>query len=201
MFFSWVFGFVKKTRLRGPTKVNSLWGKLCRNGNLTECGSWNAPNYEPPWRAAESPCTSIWTRPSRSPLVAGFSDGNVFRPINKSGRITGESVTEQAIYDVVAEHAQALGFGDIAPHDLRRTFAKLAHKGGSGLDQIHLSWGHGSKSVLQSFPISTDVKPTDKVRSAAYSGELAPNAGRRYPYGCPTLRPQGSANGRSLPTP
>jgi len=30
--------------------------------------------------------------------VAGFSDGSVFRPINKSGRITRENVTEQATY-------------------------------------------------------------------------------------------------------
>lgn len=83
--------------------------------------------------------------------VAGFSDGNVFRPINKGGRITRESVTEQAIYDVVAEHAQALGFDAIAPHDLRRTFAKLAHKGGSGLDQIQLSLGHGSIQTTERY--------------------------------------------------
>lgn len=44
--------------------------------------------------------------------AAGFSDGNVFRPINKSGRIARDRVTEQATYNVVAEHAQALGFGE-----------------------------------------------------------------------------------------
>ena len=83
--------------------------------------------------------------------VAGFSDGHVFRPINKSGRITRDSVTEQAIYNVVAEHAGALGFDEIAPHDLRRTFAKLAHKGGSGLDQIQLSLGHGSIQTTERY--------------------------------------------------
>ena len=83
--------------------------------------------------------------------VAGFSDGNVFRPINKSGRITRKSLSEQAIYNVVSERAQALGFGEIAPHDLRRTFAKLAHKGGSGLDQIQLSLGHGSIQTTERY--------------------------------------------------
>jgi len=33
--------------------------------------------------------------------VAGFSDGNVFRPINKSGRYHCENVTEQAIYNIL----------------------------------------------------------------------------------------------------
>jgi integrase/recombinase XerD len=47
--------------------------------------------------------------------------------------ITGERLTEQAIYNVVLHYAKKLGIENLAPHDLRRTFAKLAHKGGSGL--------------------------------------------------------------------
>ena len=59
-------------------------------------------------------------------------------------------MTKQAIYNVVAEQAQALGFA-IAPNDLRRTFAKLAHKVGSGLDQIQLSLGHGSIQTTERY--------------------------------------------------
>jgi site-specific recombinase XerD len=77
--------------------------------------------------------------------------GVVFRPINKGGRITGERMTEQAIYNLVVEYAELLGFGKLAPHDLRRTFAKLAHKGGSGLDQIQLSLGHGSIQTTERY--------------------------------------------------
>ncbi len=58
--------------------------------------------------------------------------------------MTHGSITEQAIYNIVAESADRLGFGKIAPHDLRRAFAKLAHKGGSALDQIQPFLGHGS---------------------------------------------------------
>ena len=36
------------------------------------------------------------------------------------------------------------GCGELGAHDLRRTFAKLAHKDGAGLDQIQLSLGHVS---------------------------------------------------------
>jgi site-specific recombinase XerD len=82
---------------------------------------------------------------------AGLSDGFVFRPINKGGRMTGERMTQHAIYNVVSEYAEKLGQGEVAPHDLRRTFAKLAHKGGSGLDQIQLSLGHGSIQTTERY--------------------------------------------------
>ena len=71
--------------------------------------------------------------------AAGFQDGRVFRPVNKGGRISGQGMTAQSVYEVVKAYA-----GDIAPHDLRRTFAKLAHKGHAAIDQIQLSLGHAS---------------------------------------------------------
>jgi len=83
--------------------------------------------------------------------VSEIQQGCVFRPINKGGRITGGRMTEQAIYNLVVEYAKTLGFGKLAPHDLRRTFAKLAHKGGSGLDQIQLSLGHGSIQTTERY--------------------------------------------------
>ena len=53
-------------------------------------------------------------------------------------------MTVQAIANVVRGYVDRCGFDDLAAHDLRRTFAKLAHKGGAGLDQIQLSLGHAS---------------------------------------------------------
>ena len=67
------------------------------------------------------------------------------------GHMTRERMTVQAIYNVVSEYAHTLGRGEIAPHDLRRTFAKLAHKGGSALDQIQLSLGHGSIQTTERY--------------------------------------------------
>jgi len=83
--------------------------------------------------------------------AADLTEGIVFRPINRGGRITGERMTEQAFYNMVVDYAQALGFDKIAPHDLRRTFAKLAHKGGSALDQIQLSLGHSSIQTTERY--------------------------------------------------
>ncbi len=71
---------------------------------------------------------------------AGISQGRIFRSLNKGGRLTGDKLTDQAIADVVKEYAPV----GIAAHDLRRSFAKLAHKGQAGLEQIQLSLGHSS---------------------------------------------------------
>ncbi|CAG0932836.1 Tyrosine recombinase XerC [Thermoflexales bacterium] len=95
----------------------------------------------PSWSKA---AVDEWTK------AAAITSGRVFRPIHKGGFLTGETMTPQAVRDVVAEHGQALGV-DIAAHDLRRTFAKLAHKGGSGLDQIQLSLGHASIKTTERY--------------------------------------------------
>ncbi len=81
---------------------------------------------------------------------AHLSSAHVFRSIHKGNYITGDSMTAQAIRDVVKEYGDALGLG-IAAHDLRRTFAKLAHKGGAGLDQIQLSLGHASIKTTERY--------------------------------------------------
>lgn len=82
---------------------------------------------------------------------AGIAEGNVFRSMNRHGQITGEQMTPQAIRDVVVKFAGQRGFDRIAPHDLRRTFAKLAHKGGAGVDQIQLSLGHSSMQTTEAY--------------------------------------------------
>jgi len=75
---------------------------------------------------------------------SGLKSGIVFRPINRGGNVAGERMTEQAIYNLVAEYAEAASLGSVAPNDLRLTFAKLAHEGGSSVDQIQLALGHSS---------------------------------------------------------
>ncbi len=94
-----------------------------------------------------------WTKKAISEyaIEASLAEGIVFRPINRGGNILGARMTEQAIYNIVIEYAEALGFGKLAPHDLRRTFAKLAHQGGSTLDQIQLSLGHVSIQTTERY--------------------------------------------------
>ncbi len=76
--------------------------------------------------------------------AAGVAEGLIFRAVNKGDRVVGERVTPQAIYNIIVGYAEELKNKGVAPHDLRRTFAKLAHKGGAAIDQIQLSLGHES---------------------------------------------------------
>lgn len=77
--------------------------------------------------------------------------GLVFVSVNKGDNVSGISMTAQAIRDMVTGYAKSLGYGDVAPHDLRRSFAQLARKGGSDLEQIQLSLGHASIQTTQRY--------------------------------------------------
>jgi site-specific recombinase XerD len=75
--------------------------------------------------------------------VAGVNTGPVLLRLDKSGRVWRTRLSEQAIFTIVKTYAAALGI-TLAPHDLRRTWAHLAHKGAAPLEQIQLSLGHAS---------------------------------------------------------
>jgi site-specific recombinase XerD len=83
--------------------------------------------------------------------TARIEEGFIFRRVNKGDNLMGKSITEQAIYNIVLSYAEKLKNKAIAPHDLRRTFAKLAHKGGSPIDQIQLSLGHDSIQTTEKY--------------------------------------------------
>jgi len=84
--------------------------------------------------------------------IAGIAGGLVFRAIHKGGHITHDSITPQAIRDIVKQYGAMIGRPELAAHDLRRTYAKLAHKAGAGVDQIQLSLGHLSLKTTERYP-------------------------------------------------
>lgn len=84
-------------------------------------------------------------------MAAGISEGAVFRAVNKGDRVAGDGITPQAIYNIIVGYAEELKKKGVAPHDLRRTFAKLAHKGGAAIDQIQLSLGHESIQTTEEY--------------------------------------------------
>ena len=75
--------------------------------------------------------------------TAQLNEGYVFRPLHKGGRVAGDRLTAQSLFHMVRNYGAGLGL-QLAPHDLRRTFAKLAHKGRAALEQIQISLGHES---------------------------------------------------------
>lgn len=83
--------------------------------------------------------------------ASDLADGLVFRAVNKGDRMVGGGITPQAIYNIIIGYADELKKKGVAPHDLRRTFAKLAHKGGAAIDQIQLSLGHESIQTTEDY--------------------------------------------------
>lgn len=80
--------------------------------------------------------------------TAGLDDGYVFRRFRRGDHIQDEGMTPQAVWDIVQEYAPV---EKLAPHDLRRTFAKLADKAGADLVQIQKSLGHASVKTTERY--------------------------------------------------
>ena len=81
--------------------------------------------------------------------ATGFAAGLVLGAVNKGDRITGQRMSAQSIYEVVEAYGNELG-ALIAPHDVRRTFAKLAH-GRAPLEQIQISLAHASIQTTERY--------------------------------------------------
>jgi integrase len=82
---------------------------------------------------------------------AGIADGRVFRAINKMGKVWGDGMTPKVIWDVVREAAHGAGIDKLAPHDLRRTCARLCYLAGGELDQIQFLLGHVSIQTTERY--------------------------------------------------
>src|SRR5215469_6544547 len=65
---------------------------------------------------------------------AGITSGPLFRAINKAGRVSGNGFTPKVIWSIVKEGAVGCGLTGLAPHDLRRTCARLCHQAGGELE-------------------------------------------------------------------
>ena len=63
-------------------------------------------------------------------------------------------------FEAVAGYTRKAGLGRITPHDLRRTFAKLAHLGRAPLEQIQISLGHASIQTTERYLACISHHPT-----------------------------------------
>jgi len=81
--------------------------------------------------------------------AAGISVGRLFRCVCRAGKHWGNGVTERVVWHVVKQYARILGFAQVAPHDLRRSCAKLCHASGGELDQIQFLLGHVSVQTTE----------------------------------------------------
>src|ERR1700759_1623440 len=90
--------------------------------------------------------TPLWVREAinRWMLAARVDAGWIFRAVSRHGTPWGKGISENVIWYVGRRCAERMQFDHLAPHDLRRTCAKLCHLNGGEIEQIQFLLGHAS---------------------------------------------------------
>jgi site-specific recombinase XerD len=83
--------------------------------------------------------------------AARITAGRMFRCVCRAGRAWGEGMTERVVWHVVKQYAAKLGLARIAPHDLRRSCARLCHAAGGEMEQIQFLLGHVSVQTTEKY--------------------------------------------------
>jgi integrase len=71
--------------------------------------------------------------------------------VNRADRVNGDVLSEKVVWQLIKLYAEAAGVPGIAPHDLRRTCAKLCRAGGGELEQIQMLLGHASIQTTERY--------------------------------------------------
>ena len=110
---------------------------------------------------------SLWTHAAitRWKEAAGLVGGAIFRSVTRHGQATSRRLSPQGVFAIVRTYADELHL-TVRPHDLRRSFARLAHIGKASLEQIQLSLGHSSVATTEIYlGIKQDIQdaPCDRL--------------------------------------
>jgi site-specific recombinase XerD len=84
-------------------------------------------------------------------VAAGVTQGRIFRAVGKTGKARGAGISQNVVWYVVRSRCEKAGLDHIAPHDLRRTCAKLCHSNGGELEQIQFLLGHASVQTTERY--------------------------------------------------
>lgn len=78
-------------------------------------------------------------------------DGHLFRPVQCGDQVSGLRMSEKVVWQLLRPYAVAAGVPGIAPHDLRRSCAKMCRAAGGKLEQIQLLLGHSSVQTTERY--------------------------------------------------
>lgn len=94
-----------------------------------------------------------WTKAALDRWVsaAGITHGKLFRAVNRNGRVWSSRISQNLVWCIVKSYCRELGLQGVAPHDLRRTCAKLCHDSGGELEQIQFLLGHASVQTTERY--------------------------------------------------
>ncbi len=112
-------------------------------------GCWSRPDRRRHVRTVTVPA-AVKTRMDQWLKTAEIFSGRIFRPVNKADALAGSEMRDgkAAVWRQVMRYAQET---KLAPHDLRRTCAKLCRKAGGELEQIQLLLGHTSIQTTERY--------------------------------------------------
>ena len=82
--------------------------------------------------------------------AASIAAGPIFRPIDKTGRVCNRALGAQTIYNIVRQHVPLVDAA-VRPHDLRRSFARIAYKNHAQIEQLSITLGHSSISTTERY--------------------------------------------------
>ena len=82
---------------------------------------------------------------------SGVSEGRVFRRVSKVGKRQETGVTANVVWYAVKRCARQADIANLAPHDLRRTCARLSHDCSGELEQIQFLLGHASVQTTERY--------------------------------------------------
>jgi integrase len=82
---------------------------------------------------------------------AHVTQGKVFQLTSKDGTSQHAEVTVSVVWSAVKRYAGKIGMAHLAPHDLRRTCARLCHNAGGELEQIQFLLGHASVQTTERY--------------------------------------------------
>ncbi len=77
-------------------------------------------------------------------------EGKIARRLGM-GKEPGASMSAQALFNVARKYGSLTGKPDLAPHDLRRTYAQIAYESGVPITQISRLLGHESIETTQRY--------------------------------------------------
>src|SRR5262245_57916766 len=83
--------------------------------------------------------------------AASIGDGKLFRAVHRGGEVQPAALSEKVVWQLLQGYAATAGVAGIAPHDLRRTCAKLCRAAGGELEQIQMLLGHASVQTTERY--------------------------------------------------
>lgn len=144
---------------------------------------WVIPDLQGKGNRVRTVAVPVWTKIllDQWTTMADITDGPVFRPLNKRGVLQTGRIDEDTVWIVVRNYGAAIGQPALAPHDLRRTCAKLCRGSGGDLEQIQFLLGHASVQTTERY-LGTRQNLVQAVNDNL---PVDPELGRKLASPCP----------------